>query len=250
MKYSEIIKILKDKCLKNKQKISKYELLKLYKKIYHNDNIKTFENMLALLKQYEIITNYSNTEYLILNKPSYKIQENKEIIKIYKIINNEYKNIKFIVWDTNIINEFMQHYAMNNYIIVEVEKFAIELILTLLKEKLIKKYTIVTEEMYNQNKNMFLNSENILIVKKLNTKSPLLGKTKEILKPTIEKIMVDLYKDKIYEQYQGKELERIYINILENYSVNFKRLYSYAKYRVNLEQYRKFLSKINTQYKF
>lgn len=245
MRYIEIIESLRNKYIHGGARINKEDLFILYNEIYHNDNVKTFENMIGLLKQYEIITNYSDTEYLILNKTMYKVKENEEMLKIYKIISNEYKNIKTIVWDTSILNEFTHHYVMRNYVIVETEKFAIELILTLLKEKLMKKYTIVTEEMYNENKNMFLNNENMLIVKKLNTRSPLDKNDKGILKPTIEKIMIDLYKDKLYEQYQGKELERIYVNILESYNINFKMLYSYAKYRVNLEQYRNFVENLN-----
>lgn len=242
MKYIEIINELRNKYVHGK--ISKKELFKLYKKTYSNDNIKTFENMISLLKQYEIITDYSDLDYMIMEKSLYKIKDEEDLIKINKIISKEYKNIKTVVWNTNILNEFTQHYIMNNYTVVETEKFAMELILTLLKEKLMKKYTIVTESMYNENKNMFLNNENILIVKSLNSRAPLEKNKDGILEPTIEKIMIDLYKDKLYELVQGKELEYIYINIFDNYTINLKKLYSYAKDRGNLEQYKKYIKKL------
>ena len=146
--------------------------------------------------------------------------------------------------NTNILNEFTQHYIMNNFIVVETERFAVEMILTLLKEKLMKKYTIVTESMYNENKNVFLNNENLIIVKSLNSRAPLDKNKDGTLKPTIEKIMIDLYKDKLYEFIQGKELEYIYTNIFESYNVNFKKLYSYAKNRVILEQYKNYIIKL------
>ena len=66
-----------------------------------------------------------------------------------------------------------------------------------------------------------------------------------VLEPTIEKIMIDLYKDKLYEFVQGKELEHIYTNIFDSYSINLKKLYSYAKDRVILEQYKKYLMNLN-----
>lgn len=245
MKYIEIIKQLRNQHTHGITKINKEDLFKLYKETYSNENIKTFENMIGLLKQYEIITNFSKSEYMILKKSLYKLKDIEELIKINKIILKEYKDIRTIVWSTSILNEFTQHYVMNNYVVVETEKFAIELILTLLKEKLIKKYTIVTETMYNENKNMFLNNENMLIVKSLNARAPLNRNNKGILLPTIEKIMIDLYKDKLYEYYQGKELEYIYTNILEKYSINFKKLYSYAKDRVDIEKYKAFMEKIN-----
>ena len=242
MKYVEIINELRNKYVH--EMIPKEELFDLYKRIYSNDNIKTFENMISLLKQYEIITDYSNEYYMIIEKASYRIKEQEELKKINNLILKEYKNIKTIVWSTNILNEFTQHYIMNNYIVVETEKFALELILTLLKEKLMKKYTIVTEKMYNENKNMFLNDENLLIVKSLNSRAPLEKNKDGVFQPTIEKIMVDIYKDKLYEFVQGKELEYIYTNIFENYSVNFKKLYSYAKDRGDLKQYKNYIMKL------
>lgn len=246
MKYTEIIKKLRNDYVHGNQIISKDDLLKLYKKIYLNDNKKTFENMVSFLKKNETVIDYSKNSYLVLKKALYKFNKNEEILKIYKLISSYYKNVKTIVWDTNILNEFTQHYAINNYIVVETEKVAVELILTLLKEKEIKNYTIVTESMYNQNKDMFLNSEKIIIVKQLIVRAPLKRNEEGILEPTIEKIMVDIYKDKLYEQFQGKELQTIYKNILEKYSVNFKKLFSYAKCRVNLKEYKDFINQLDT----
>lgn len=243
MKYMEMINILRNEYVHGL--ISKEDLFDLYKKTYSNDNIKTFENMIGLLKQYEIITDYSNEYYAIMEKALYRIKEQEELKKINNIILNKYKDIKTIVWSTNILNEFTQHYIMNNYIVVETERFAVEMILTLLKEKLMKKYTIVTESMYNENKNVFLNNENLIIVKSLNSRAPLDKNKDGVLEPTIEKIMIDLYKDKLYEFVQGKELEHIYTNIFDSYSINLKRLYSYAKDRVILEQYKKYLMNLN-----
>ena len=46
MKYIEMIKELKNKYVHGK--ISKEDLFELYKKIYSNDNIKTFEKLIIL----------------------------------------------------------------------------------------------------------------------------------------------------------------------------------------------------------
>jgi len=239
MRYVEMINELRNKYAQGT--ISKEELFNLYNIIYINNNYKTFENMISILKQYEIITNYTNNNYMIVKNAPYKFKEQKEIKKINNLILKEYKDIKTIVWSTNILNEFTQHYIMNNLIIVETEKFAKDLIITLLKEKLMKNYTIITDNIYNENKNMFLNNENLIIVKSLNSRAPLERNIKGALEPTIEKIMIDIYKDKLYEFVQGKELEYIYTNIFENYSINFKKLYSYAKDRGDLETYQKYL---------
>ena len=164
----------------------------------------------------------------------------KELERIYNVIKSEYPNINTIVWYTGIINEFTLHYAMTNYIIVETEKIAIELIVNLLKENFLKKYTIVTEGILVKNKELYINSERLLVVKGLHIKSPLIN-NKEI---SIEKIMVDLYKDELYMHFQGKELETIFENIFEKYEINMKKLLSYAKYRINIEEFKAFIHKL------
>lgn len=96
---------------------------------------------------------------------------------------------------------------MKNYIIVEVEKLAIDLFITLLKDRMPKKYTILTQDILNSNR--------------------------------------DLYIDKLYLFYQGKELQTIYENILEKYDINMKRLLNYAELRTNIDEYKKYLQSIN-----
>ena len=57
--------------------------------------------------------------------------------------------------------------------------------------------------------------------------------------------MVDLYIDKLYLFYQGRELQTIYENILKKYDINMKRLLNYAKLRMNIEEYKKYMESIN-----
>lgn len=229
--------------------ISKNELYNLYFKLYNNNNSKTFDNLIVLLKSYNAIMDYTENEYMILNKNTskYNLSENnysnKNIKDISKLISNNYSEIKYVIWDTNIINEFTHHYAVNNYIIIEAEKYAIEPILYLLKENLSKKYNIMTEEMFNQNREYILNDENVIILKNLIQKAPLEKNDNNEHELTLEKIIVDLLKDKLYIQYQGKELESIYKNIFEKYNINLKRLYSYAKNRGILEELKEILYK-------
>jgi len=107
-----------------------------------------------------------------------------------------------------------------------------------------KKYTILTQDILNANRDLYMNDENIIVVKPLRVKSPLDHiENKKVI--SIEKIMVDLYIDKLYLFYQGKELKTIYENILEKYDINMKRLFNYAELRTNIEEYKRYLHSIN-----
>lgn len=228
MRYEKIIKELSEY---KKNEISKDSLLDLYIKHYKNKNYKTFINMVSLLKKYEIIADKTNDTYQIINKKFYSVKIDDNLRWINDLISKNYPDIKHITWTTGVINDFSQHYAITNYIIVETEKIAINRVLNLLKENLNHDYIVLTEDMFVKNSEYFLNENSILvIVKQLIQKAPLTKIDGEYL-PSLEKIMVDLIKDQIYLQYQGKELEHIFENITDDYSINVKKLLSYAKLR-------------------
>lgn len=239
MKYVKIVNEIN-----MKQKIDREQLYDLYIKTYTNDNIRSFENMLSYLKRNNILTELEKAKYKIVSKEIYKYSEKEEEKRIYKILYNEYPKINFIIWNTKSLNDFTLHYVMKNYIIVEVEKLAIDLFITLLKDKMPQKYTIITQDILNSNRDLYMNDENIIVVKPLRVKSPLDNiENKKVI--SIEKIMVDLYVDKLYLFYQGKELQTIYENIFEKYDINMKRLLNYAELRMNIEEYKKYLKSMN-----
>lgn len=241
MKYTNIISEIKNKKART---VSKSEIYDMYLKMYSSSNIRNFDNLIAYLKRINIIENISKDKYYVRTKSNYMPIEDKEISKIINSINNEYPDIKFSIYNTNIINEFTQHYAINNYIIIEIDKIAIELVINLLKEKYFGKYTVITQDMFINNEQLFLNNEKIIVVKPIVQKAPLMNNIFEKY-PTIEKIMVDLYVDKLYIQYQGKELEYIYKNIFSKYDINLKKLFSYASIRTDIEKYKKFIKRLN-----
>ena len=89
-----------------------------------------------------------------------------------------------------------------------------------------------------------MHDEKLIVIKPLRVKSPLENiDNKKVI--SIEKIMVDLYIDKLYLYYQGKELQTIYENIFEKYDINMKRLLNYANLRMNIEIYKKYLNNLN-----
>lgn len=241
MKYAKII----EKIHREKKKIlEKEQLYQLYVEIYKNENIRSFDNMITYLKRNNIITELEKNKYIIITKEVYKYNEKEEEEKIYKTIYKEYPKINFIVWNTRILNDFTIHYVMKNYIIVEVEKIVIDLVISLLKEKMPKKYTIVTQEILNSNMDLFISDENIIVVKPLRVKSPLNNmNNKKVI--SIEKVMVDIYIDKLYLFYQGKELQTIYENIFEKYDINMRKLLNYANLRTKIELYKEYLKTLN-----
>ena len=246
MRYSKIT----NKLNKN-QVINKKDLYNMYQKNYNNDNYKSFSNMLSYLKNNNILTETKRDQYMVITKEKFEYYEIKKEIekKLYKIIYQTYPKINFIIWNTKILNNYTLHYVMKNYIIIETEKYAVDIFIDLLKENLSRKYNILTQDVLNKYRNLYINDENIIVVKPLRTKSPLDNVNgKKVI--SIEKIMVDLYVDKLYLYYQGRELQTIYENIFERYDINMKRLLVYAELRTEKEKYINFLNNIHIPMKY
>jgi len=85
-----------------------------------------------------------------------------------------------------------------------------------------------------------------VVIKRLVTRAPISKlKDKKNVVPvaTLEKIMVDLFADEnLYHFYQGSELINIYEKILERYSINFTKLFSYAKRRKKEQEIKQFMN--------
>ena len=85
-----------------------------------------------------------------------------------------------------------------------------------------------------------------VIVKKLLTRAPLTKTSEKKIKfytPSLEKILVDLFaEEKLYYYVQGSELIHIYENAITNYTINFTKLFSYAKRREREQDIKQFIT--------
>ena len=84
-----------------------------------------------------------------------------------------------------------------------------------------------------------------VIIKRLVTRAPIQKiKNKKTVVPiaTLEKIMVDLFADEnLLHFYQGSEMVNIYEKIIDRYSINFTKLFSYAKRRKKEQEIKQFI---------
>lgn len=248
MKYLELFNKIKE--IYSEKSFDKNDIKRIASQTNDVNSEKTIRNIIGIFKSNNLIKEISKNQYIVINKKvyNYEIKENEK--KFRQIIKKEYPEVNFVIWNTEIINEFTLHYVVSNYIIIEVEKIAMESIINLLNMNYSKKYTVITQDIFNKNRYIYDNIENLIIIKPLLIKSPIFSEKGDLL-ITLEKIMVDLYIDKLYIAYQGKELETIYENIFNSYDIELLKLMNYAKSRIlNIEEYKQFFNKINIPKKY
>jgi len=229
-------KILENRLIeefKDKESFTREELFQFYR--YFEPKLKegTFGWRIYDLKKRNIIKPIKRGLYVISYKPKYKPDISPNLLKIMKQLSEKFDEVKHCVWETVWLNEFAQHQTSKSTLFIEVEKGFEESLFYALKENLHREVFLYPDE---KTIDFYIAESNQpVIIKKLLTRAPLMERTEKKVKfytPTLEKILVDLFAEKrLFYYLQGGELMHIYENALSNYTINFTKLFSYAKRR-------------------
>ena len=229
---------------KDRDVFSREELFDFYRCFEPDLKEGTFGWRIYNLKNKDIIKLIQRDYYTISYKPKYIPEISGELLKLAKVISGRYEEIKYCLWDTDWINEFSQHQSGKKLIIIEIEKDFVESLYYELKDSFRFDFYLNPDE---KTINFYISeSQNPVIIKKLITRSPISKRTEKKIKfymPLIEKILVDLFtENKLFYFYQGAELIHVYENALKNYTLNYTKLFSYAKRREKEQDIKQFMT--------
>ena len=223
-----IIERLK-KEFKERESFTREELFDFYR--YFEPELKetTFRWRIYHLKSKQVITTISRGLFTLSYKPIFKPSIEDTDRKTYLKIEKHFPSLKFCIWSTNIVNEFMLHIPGKFITILQVEKEAIEPVYSFLKDQNFRNLFIEPEE--KEIERYIYESASAIVLQPLVSKSPT-QKVKKIATATIEKLIVDLYCDKrLFAAFQGSEFIHIINNAYSRYSIDFTKLFHYAKRR-------------------
>jgi hypothetical protein len=166
------------------------------------------------------------------------------LLKITKQLTERFDEVKHCIWETSWLNEFSQHQTSLSMIIIEIEKGFEESLFYELKDTMHKEVFLKPDDIAIDF--YIAESNRPVIIKKLLTRAPLSKRTEKEVKfytPTLEKILVDLFAEKrLFHYLQGSELMHIYENAITNYTINFTKLFSYAKRRERERDIKQFMT--------
>lgn len=232
------------KAFKARSSFDRNELYDFYLEYEPDLKQSTFSWRIYDLKKRDIIKTIGRGLYLISYKPKYRPVLSDNVLKIARKTNERFSEIQYAIWENQWLNEFTQHQVSNQMIVVEVEREFTESLYYYLNDSLRMDFFLNP----NEKEIEFYISESTVpvVIKRLVTRAPiskLINKKNTVLVATLEKIMVDLFTDEnLFHFYQGSELINIYEKILERYSINFTKLFSYAKRRKKEEEIKQFIN--------
>ena len=240
-------KIIENKLIeefKNRDTFSREELFDFFKYFEPDLKVGTFGWRIHDLKNKNIIKSIKSGYYTISYKPKYKPEISGEIIKLAKVISERFEDVKHCIWDTDWINEFAQHQSGKRIIIIEIEKDFVESLYYELKDNFRFDFYLNPDE---KEIDFYVSeSQYPVIIKKLITRSPISKRREKKTKfytPLLEKILVDLFTEKkLFYFYQGAELMHLYENAIKNYTLNYTKLFSYAKRRDQEQDIKQFMT--------
>lgn len=229
---------------KDRDAFSREELFDFFR--YFEPDLKegTFGWRIHDLKNKDIIKSIQRGYYTISYKSKYKPEISGKLLKLAKVISERFEEVKYCLWDTDWINEFSQHQSGKKIIIIEIEKDFVESLYFELKDNFRFDFYLNPDE---KAIDFYISeSQSPVIIKKLITRSPISKRTEKRSKfytPLLEKILVDLFtENKLFYFYQGAELMHVYENALKNYTLNYTKLFSYAKRREKEQDIKQFMT--------
>ena len=240
-------KVIENKLIeefKDREYFSREELFDFFR--YFEPDLKegTFGWRIYDLKNRNIIKTLKRGVYVISFKPGYKPVISPNLLRIAKQLSERFNEIDHSIWETAWLNEFAQHQINRSALIVEIEKGFEESLYYELKEFGHRDLFLNPDE--KEIDFYIAESNQPVIVKNLLTRSPVLKRTEKKIKfyvPTLEKILVDLFaEEKLFYYVQGSELIHIYENAITSYTINFTKLFSYAKRRKREQDIKQFIS--------
>jgi DNA-binding Lrp family transcriptional regulator len=249
-------------CLKFKKVIAKYKL--------HTDSIKHHFKSKAVFETKDIVDFYKQFEKNVkpttinwrvytlvqegvlqrIGRGKFKLGEGRKFIpeissvtkSIFKKLKAEFPYANFCVWNTSVVNEFMQHQPGRYFLLVETNKETANSVFYFLRE--IKKPVFIdpTGDILEK---YIVNEKEAVIIKSLISEAPTQN-INEVETATIEKMLVDIFcDDVIFSAQQGAEKRTIFKEAFTKYTINQSKMLRYADRRRKKEELKQFVITIS-----
>jgi len=216
----------------NRETVRKAELWEFYCLQDPDLTERAFRRILYVLEKEKLIMPLGVGVYALIN-PSLLSNRKKFVPTLSSaaqelslILRENFPYTEYMIWETNILHEFMTHQPGQSQIILEIEKDACESVFNLLKKQPSRSVFLEPDRMTIER--YIINSPESILLFRLITQAPKI-KTNGIATARLEKILVDIFTDEDrFYYFHGQEMINIFENAFSLYWINTKTLFRYA----------------------
>ncbi len=214
------------------------DLYNFYKNYEPDLKKTTFRWRVYALKKVGAINTLKKGVYVTKSKKDFEPVIDKKLISLFAKVRKQFPYTKMCIWETSWLNNFVVHQVFSSNVILEVEKDAAKTVFAYLQES---HRDVYLNPGKFEVENYIITGQNNIIIKNLTMTSPL-TKREDLIVPTIEKIMVDIFMDnELFVTYQGAELQNIYQELFKTFKINQSTLRQYANKRHVRDRFISFL---------
>ncbi len=217
-------------------------ILTFYKEFEPNVTPTTINWRIYTLVQIGVLSRIGKGKFVLSETQNYSYKISPKIKSIHTKLKKEFPYLTICMWDTAILNEFMVHQVGKFYLLIEVEKEAINSVFYFLKET--SNLPIFVQPTQDIIEKYFPNDKQVIIIKSLVSEAPMQD-IKGINMASLEKILVDIFCDEVlFSAYQGGEMRTIFREVLNKYNLNQSRMLRYADRRGKKNSIKEYLNSI------
>ncbi|MEA1897696.1 MAG: DUF6577 family protein [Bacteroidota bacterium] len=234
-----ILEELKER-FKEEKIFNRESLLAFYRQFDPDLNDSTFRWRIHQLKAKKVITPISQDLFTLGSKPDFNPGISEFEKRIAYKVEKQFSGMKYAIWSTKSVNEFLLHLSSRSITILQVEIDALEPVYAFLKNQNIGSVYFQPDK--KEIERYIFESEKSIILQSLISKAPIqkIGKTVTV---KLEKIIVDLFCEKdLFISFQGSELVHIINTAYNRYAINITTMFHYARRRgkeMDLKQFLK-----------
>lgn len=217
------------------------DILAFYNEIEPGIKSSTVNWRIYSLVQLGIVSRIGRGKFVIGESKNFLPEISSKLKTINTKLINKFPYLKICIWDTSVLNQFMQHQPGRFFIIIEVEKEATQSVFYTLKDL---NYAVFVEPTNDILTKYLPSDKDVLIVKPLVSEAPTQF-VNNIITTTVEKLLVDIFCDKmLFSAQQGFEMRTIFIEALSKYTINENKMLRYSGRRGKKESFIKFLNSV------
>lgn len=229
---------IKSKLETYKDIIPKIKLIEIIKQETNYDKDASIRWVIYQLVKEGLITKLDSKNYIKGHLKKYNPSYDSEIkLKIEKLLKNVFPELTIVVYESTMLNEWLNHQVARNVTFVEVDKFYTQNVFQEIKQEL--RQTVLLNPKVDD---YYTYAENdMVVIGNLITQAP---KNKNSFNIRLEKLIVDLFSsDLITEFISHSEYENLLESLFKDYLINTKTLIAYAKRRNLLQEVLKHIAK-------
>jgi hypothetical protein len=224
----------------DKEFFSREDLLQFYRQFDREVTSGALGWRIFDLKKRHIIKNVRTGIYTLEQKQTFHPAPDLLLKRIGKFLETSLDHHFYNVWTTAWLNELIELQATSFLYVLEVDRDSMQGVFFNLRDSGISTNLFLKPD-EKVIENYISELDKALVIEPMITRAPVM-KVKNIIFPTLEKILVDLYcEEKLFFAYQGHQLAKIYEACFDKYIINFSRLFNYSKRRKREEGLKSFL---------